>query len=110
MSYDIYIEADLGGDEPVDLGFDFNYTSNVAPMWRQAMPDTNGLAGFHGMLASEAAVVLEEGIRKMDADPDSYRVFNPENGWGDFEGQRRMLGEILDALKKAPQAKVRISR
>lgn len=91
MSYDVWLEADLGGAQPVQVGDGWNYTSNVAPMWRKAMPKTDGLAGMHGMIAKDAAAVLRAGIARMEAEPDAYRALNPTNGWGGFDDQ---LGEL----------------
>lgn len=111
MSYDIWLEADLGGDEPARVGdLDWNYTSNCARMWRTAMPETNGLADMHGMLAGDAAKVLRNGIARMEATPSVYEAMNPENGWGSFTGQLGALRELLVAFDAAPSAKVAIWR
>jgi hypothetical protein len=111
MSYDIWLEADLGGTGAISVGtLDWNYTSNCARMWRQAMPETDGLAGMHGMLAGDAAKVLRNGITHMTADPGAYRAMNPENGWGDYDSQLFALRELLGAFDAAPRAKVAISR
>jgi hypothetical protein len=48
MSYDIWLEADLGGPEPLHLD-SWNYTSNCAAMWRAAGAD---LSEFHDRPAS----------------------------------------------------------
>lgn len=112
MSYDIWLEVDVGGPElaEIDVLPHWNYTSNVAPMWRKAMPETDGLAGLAGMKASEAADHLSRGILRMRADPDSYRALNPENGWGDFHSQFLRLEELRDACRRAPRARVGVSR
>ena len=113
MSYSIWLEVDVGGEEPVSLegAFDYwNYTSNVVPMWRKAMPDTDGLAGLEGMECRLAAIELEVGIARMEADPKAYREMNPANGWGDFDSQLEKLRLLLAACRAAPLAKVAISR
>lgn len=145
MSYDIYLEVDLGGlvmcgscggdgvpygwkgkpDPPAcecggagrvrgRVGVDslphWNFTSNVAPMWRKAMPDTDGLAGMDEMLAKDALPVLRAGIERMEADPDTYRELNPANGWGDFDSQLERLRVLQRAFEAAPEATVVVSR
>lgn len=112
MSYDIWLEADVGGPEPVrvDALDHWNYTSNVVPMWRIAMPETNGLAGMDGMEADEAAKVLRLGIERMERDPAPYRALNPENGWGDFDSQLAALKQLLLACEQAPRARIAIWR
>jgi hypothetical protein len=111
VSYDIWLEADLGGPEPAKVGnLHWNYTSNVAPMWREAMPASDGLAGLDGMTCSDAAGHLEAGIARMEADPDAYRAMNPANGWGDFDSQLERLRGLLAECRAYPQAKVAIWR
>lgn len=112
MSYSVWMEADLGGPEPIAIepsGW-WNYTSNVAPMWRLAMPDTDGIAGMDGMLVKDAAESLRSGIAQMEKDPERFRELNPENGWGDFDRQLEALRQLLADFEKAPQAKVVVSR
>ena len=110
MSYDIWLTADVGGKEPATLDVlpHWNYTSNVAPMWRKAMPESDGLAGLEGMEAGEAAEHLHRGITRMESDPDAYRALNPENGWGDYEGQLEALRRLWEACVAAPLARVAI--
>lgn len=112
MSYDIWLEADLGGPEPIVIGnLDWNYTSNCAPMWRKAMPETYGLAGMEGMRAGTAAVVLERGIERMEVDPETYKAMNPRDGWGSYNSVLPALKQqLLAAFRQAPEAKVAISR
>ena len=98
------------GHNPDEFPLDWNYTSNVAPMWRKAMPETNGLAGMHDMKASAAADVLRRGIAAMEGDPGPYRAMNPENGWGDFDSQLERLKELLGWMERNPEATVGISR
>ena len=112
MSYDIWLEVDVGGPEPVriDALDHWNYTSNVAPMWRKAMPDTDGLAGMDGKTCAEVLPVLEAGIAHMEANRDEYLPLNPSNGWGDFDSQLDALRKLQAAFRAAPQAKVAIWR
>lgn len=109
MSYDIWLEVDLGAEEPVRVGdLDWNYTSNCAAMWRIAMPETDGLAGLAGMKARDAAAHLSRGIDRMKMEPAPYRALNPENGWGSYDSQLDALGQLLAAFEAAPGATVAI--
>jgi len=110
MSYDLYLEIDTGGPERAVVSDHWNYTSNVAPMWRKAMPETNGLAGMDGMLAEEAAQRLALGIERMEAEPAAYRALNPPNGWGDFDSQLECLKAWLAECQRHPKATMVVSR
>jgi len=109
VSYDIYLEIDAGGPDKVEAYWS-NYTSNVAPMWRKAMPDTDGLAGLHDWKAQDAIPVLERGGMFFDLNEGYLKALNPENGWGDYEGARQEVQEFLNACRKYPKASIFISR
>lgn len=108
MSYWIYLEIDTGGDEDWPV-YERNCTSNVVPMWREALGG-DGLAAFHHAPASEAAGPLNTGVRRMEADPAKYRAMNPPNGWGNYEDALDVLRELRDACHTHPLTRIRISR
>lgn len=112
MSYDLYLEADLGGGERETLYdlLQWNYTSNCARMWRKAMPSTDGLAGLDGKSARTVRAVVKYGIEQMESNPAAYRAMNPPNGWGSFDSQLEALRELLRAVEKAPNTYLRVSR
>lgn len=108
MSYDIHLEADLGGPEPIQVGdLYWNCTSNLAPMWRAAGAD---LASFDGRPAWECIPVLATAIGELELHPETYTPMNPANGWGSYEALLPILRNLLAAFKQAPQATVRVSR
>lgn len=108
MSYNIHLEADLGGPEPVIVGnLYWDYTSNGAPMWRAAGAD---LALFDQRPAAECAPVLAIAIGRMELDPESFRTLEPPSKWGSFDTLLPKLRELLEAFNAAPDAIVRVSR
>lgn len=106
MSYDIHLEADLGGPTTLAIG-DWNCTSNLARMWREAGAD---LAEFHGKLASECIPLLKLAIDVLRADPERFEAMNPENGWGSYEDLIPALGRLLALFESAPVATVHVWR
>lgn len=60
--------------------------------------------------ASQLIEPLTKGLEKLEADPDGFREYNPSNGWGNYDGLVRFVQGYLDACKRHPQAKVRVSR
>ncbi len=71
-------------------------------LWR---PDELGMTR-----ASELIPGLEEGLAKLTGCPTYYKVYNPENGWGDYDGFVDFVTEYLQACKDNPDAEIEISR
>jgi hypothetical protein len=71
-------------------------------LWR---PDENGLT-----TAADLIPFLEEGLRKLCADPAHYEQFNPANGWGSYVGLKVFVRDYLEACRANPDAKVEVSR
>ena len=108
MSYDIYLDIDTGAGEPqtvVEIG---NYTSNVSPMWREALGGVR-LRDYHGAPCSEAAGPLAEAVKRMEAEPDEYRKMNPPNGWGDYEGALDYLRRLAEACATHSKCTIYVS-
>lgn len=107
MSYDIYLEVDTGAEDltpVVEIG---NYTSNVSPMWAQALGCR--LYELDGMGAADALPKLEAGVAAMRADPDGYLDLNPANGWGRYEGALEYLDRLRAACAEHPKTRIRVS-
>lgn len=60
--------------------------------------------------ASELIEPLEQAIAKLEADPRTFKSFNPSNGWGDYETLLTFLRDVRSACKAHPDAKIRVSR
>ncbi len=90
----------------------FNMTHNLEKMadaadiydavWR---PDEHNIS-----FASEMIKILEDGLERLESDPEFYKKYNPSNGWGCYEGLVKVLREYLEACKKHPHAKITVSR
>lgn len=107
MSYDVGLECDLGGPEPVGLALlSANCTYNVAPMFVEAGGCSPN--DWDGMSAANVRAKCLEILAAFEADPDKFKAMNPSNGWGNFEGARRFIREISDACELAPRATVRV--
>lgn len=71
-------------------------------LWR---PDEIGITK-----AGELIEPLTEGLALLKSDPERFRVFNPENGWGSYDGLVDFVSEYLDACLRNPDALVSVSR
>jgi len=111
VSYDIWLEVNVGGDEPMTLDAalpHWNYTSNMAPAWRTAGAD---LAKFHGKKAGDCLPALEAAIETMKANLADYSArFDASNGWGSMDTLLPALEELAAGFRRAPLAFVGVWR
>jgi hypothetical protein len=101
----------LVDDDPLGV-YSGNITHNLSgmadeaglytPMWR---PDECGIT-----IAAQLIPLLETGLAKLEADPARFRLLNPANGWGNYEGLVDFTRDYLAACRKYPQATVRAWR
>ena len=99
MSYDISIGPDL----------DLNYTSNVSPMWDQAMSELH-LRDMHGRTGKECLPHLLAGVIYMMRWTSRLDGMAPDNGWGDRQGAMEVLAVLAEACAKHPRARMRVYR
>ena len=104
MSYDVHLEADLGGPEPITFG-DWNCTSNLARMWCDAGAD---LRTFNGQPAGWCAEKLRAALRILRDDPGHFQAMDPPNGWGSYADLLPALDRLLEMFENAPKATVRV--
>lgn len=107
MSHNVYLCIDTGGKEPVTV-FGSDCTSNVSGMWADALGYP--LAELDGRTAVDAIDDLRRAAWRMANNPDKYRAMNPPNGWGNYEGARDYITEILEACLAHPKTTIAVSR
>lgn len=71
-------------------------------LWR---PDELGITK-----ASELIYPLSKGLGRLMSAPSVYQEFNPESGWGDYDGLCRFVFNYIKACQQYPDAKVKVSR
>lgn len=71
-------------------------------LWR---PDEIGITK-----AAELIEPLRAGLALLKSDPSRFKKFNPENGWGTYEGLVSFVEKYLAACEENPAATVRVSR
>jgi hypothetical protein len=60
--------------------------------------------------AGELIAPLTKGLQQLVAEPEKYRKFNPENGWGTYEVFVEFVEDYLGACKEYPDAGIEASR
>lgn len=104
MSLDVYLTSVL---------FSANITHNLGEMAAEA--------GIYSHLWRPEEVLncstgrdliepLDAGLKLLLSDPERFKKFNPENGWGDYDGLVRFVEKYLRACRMYPDARVDVGR
>lgn len=110
MSLDLRLTANVDGNT-VEL-YDCNITHNLTDMaedagiykavWRPEEIDLEK--------AGQAAPIIKKGLELLKSDPNRFKAFNPENGWGDYDGFVNFLDDLVENMEKFPSADIEASR
>lgn len=107
MSLDVALVA----VRPVDV-FEWNVTHNLNKMAAEAglykalwYPEELNYKYGRDLIAP-----LSAGLTLLKSDPERFKKFNPENGWGNYEGLVRFVEKYLDACEENPEAEIWVSR
>lgn len=107
MSLDVYLNA----VRPVTV-YSANITHNLTEMAEKAgiykalwRPEELGIT-----TAAKLIPIVEAGLKKLKANPDKFKKFNPSNGWGSYGNLVEFTEEYLKALKAFPDAEITVSR
>jgi hypothetical protein len=111
------LDVDLLVTQPVSV-YSNNITHNLTKMasevslsngktlydvlWR---PDEHGF-----YYAKEISELLDEGWNILLSDPEKYKRYNPENGWGSYDGLCDFVYKYRNACWHNPEAEVSVSR
>lgn len=95
-----------------DEVFRWNITHNLNKMAKDAgiyeccwRPDEVGIKK-----AKEMIPLLEKGLQELKSKPEYFKQFNPENGWGKYEGLVEFVENYLKACRDYPDADIKVSR
>jgi hypothetical protein len=98
--------------EPSDIVYHANITHNLGEMARAAgvyqqlwRPEEIGIFSAWQLIKP-----LGEALFNLLAAPDTYKAYNPENGWGNYDGLLAFVGNYLIACINHPGAAVSASR
>lgn len=99
-------------DENTNEVFDYNITHNLNTMaeaagiyehlWR---PEEIGITK-----ANQLIEPLRQGLHELKMNPDKYKLLNPDNGWGNYEGLVKFVEAYLNACYEYPDADVNADR
>ena len=111
------LDVDLMVTMPVSV-YTNNITHNLSRMANQVLL-SNGKTLYqvlwrpdeHGWkFAKDISEMLDEGFNILLSDPEKFRAFNPENGWGSYEGLCNFVYNYRNACWDSPDAEIGVSR
>jgi hypothetical protein len=89
-----------------------NITHNMSKMAQEAgiyealwRPEEEGWK-----MAADLIEPLEKGLTALRANPIAMKVWNPENGWGSYEGLVDFVENYLVACREYPDTEIEVSR
>lgn len=92
--------------------YDANITHNLNTMAQEAgiymhlwRPEEIGITK-----AEELIEPLREGLHLLKMDPERFKKFNPDNGWGSYEGLVKFVENYLNACYENREALIEVSR
>ena len=107
MSLDVWLTA----MKPTEV-FEANITHNLNEMAEEAgiykhlwMPEELKIKEAHELIEP-----LTKALDDMKANPEHYKKFDPENGWGSYDGFIPWIEKYIKACKEHPEAQISISR
>ena len=105
------LDIDLVATRPTNV-FEGNITHNLNHMADEAgiykhlwRPEELGITKAQHLIGP-----LIEGLFDLRRKPDHFKKFNPENGWGDYDGLVKLVTKYLQACELNPDANIEISR
>ena len=111
------LDVDLMVTQPVSVYYN-NITHNLGKMAAEVKL-SNGLTLYdvmwrpdeHGLVfAKDISELLDEGWNILLSEPDYFKTFNPDNGWGSYEGMIDFVYKYRNACWDNPEAELSISR
>jgi hypothetical protein len=111
------LDVDLMVIKPTSI-FSMNITHNLGKM-ASAVVLSNGKTLYDVLwrpeehnyfTAEDISELLDEGFNILLSAPEEYKQYNPENGWGEYDGLVQFVYHYRNACWENPSAELRVSR
>ena len=113
------LDIDLVVTKPTTVYTD-NITHNLGRMASEVKVGIGGCLSLYDIMwrpeehnithARQIADLLDEAFNILLSDPEKYRKYNPENGWGSYDGLVDFVYKYRNACWDNPDAELRVSR
>ena len=103
MSLDVSLTVEVCS---LNITHNLNLMDEEAGIYRELWrPDEINIEYAHQLIEP-----LSKGLEKLKSDPEYYKRFNPENGWGSYEYLVKFVTEYLQKCIIFPDSLVSVSR
>ena len=112
------LDVDLMVTKPVSV-YEGNITHNLGAMAR-AVELSNGMTLYNVLwrpdeqeglkYAKDISELLDEGWNTLLSDPERFKQFNPENGWGSYDTLIHFVYNYRNACWDNPDAELSVCR
>ena len=112
------LDVDLMITQPVSI-YSGNITHNLGKM-AAAVVLSNGMTLYDVLwrpdeqvglkLSKDISELLDEGWNILLSDPEKYKTYNPENGWGSYDGLCDFVYKYRNACWDNPDASISVCR
>ena len=113
------LDIDLMVVQPTSV-YSGNITHNLGAMAREVKYEGKGELSLYYILwrpdehgfkyAKDISDLLDIGWNILISDPEYFKQFNPENGWGSYDGLCDFVYDYRNACWDNPDAQLRVSR
>lgn len=111
------LDVNLLVTQPVSV-YDDNITHNLGKMARHVhvgsgltLYDVMWRPDEHNMIfAHQISEYLDVAFNVLLSEPEFFKTFNPENGWGTYDGLVNFVYAYRNACWDTPDAELRVSR
>jgi len=103
MSLDVSLTVEVCS---LNITHNLNLMAEEAGIYRELWrPDEINIEYAHQLIEP-----LSKGLEKLKSDPEYYKQFNPENGWGDYNNLVKFVTEYLRNCILFPGSSVSVDR
>jgi hypothetical protein len=65
-------------------------------MWYLIYPGAAGMIHIEGMTGRQSLKILHYALNELLNDPEKFKLLNPENGWGSYQGFINYIERLIE--------------
>lgn len=103
MSLDLWMESpQCPTCKHTERSDSFNCTYNLAAMWYEIFLTSKHMVHIDGMKGRESLPMLSAAMNELALNPEKFKMLNPSNGFGHYEGFVNFIIDLILTAQKHP--------